>query len=126
MCTNHMGMRLIGVANKTPYLGGSWALPNDLKRKQVFRRCGLICFAYECLDLKIWRFLSPQTTDDRHVRTRGDYLYGSYYTASYVSCYSVLKMRVLHDHHFLSITMQIEILLYKKWRTLSLCLSQQY
>jgi hypothetical protein len=27
----HMGVRLIGVANKTPYLWRLWALPNDLK-----------------------------------------------------------------------------------------------
>jgi hypothetical protein len=31
MCIKHLGVRLKGVANKTPYLGRSWALPNDSK-----------------------------------------------------------------------------------------------
>jgi hypothetical protein len=35
MCIKHMGVRLIGVANNTPYLGRSWALPNDLKHNEA-------------------------------------------------------------------------------------------
>jgi hypothetical protein len=31
----HMGVRLIGVANKIPYLGRSWALPNDSKHNEA-------------------------------------------------------------------------------------------
>jgi hypothetical protein len=30
-----MGVRLIGVANKIPYLGRSWALPNDSKHNEA-------------------------------------------------------------------------------------------
>jgi hypothetical protein len=30
-----MGVRLIGVANKTPYLGRLWALPNDSKHNEA-------------------------------------------------------------------------------------------
>jgi hypothetical protein len=35
MRTKHMGVRLIGVANKTSYLGRPWALPNDSKRNEA-------------------------------------------------------------------------------------------
>jgi hypothetical protein len=63
----HMGVRLIGVANKLPYLGRSWALPNDSKHDEAgFRRFWLIRCAYEslrCLDLEIWRFLCWRQTD---------------------------------------------------------------
>jgi hypothetical protein len=70
MYTNHMGVQLIGVANKTAYLGRSWALLNDLR--QVFRWFRLIRCAYESL-----RCLGPRsrdlaifmlTTDDNQTR----------------------------------------------------------
>jgi hypothetical protein len=35
MRTKHMGVRLIGMANKTSYLGCPWALPNDLKHNEA-------------------------------------------------------------------------------------------
>jgi hypothetical protein len=35
MCTKHMGVQLIGVANKTLYLGRSWALPNNSKHNEA-------------------------------------------------------------------------------------------
>jgi hypothetical protein len=35
MRTKHMGVRLIGVANKISYLGRPWALPNDSKHNEA-------------------------------------------------------------------------------------------
>jgi hypothetical protein len=35
MCTKYIGVRLIGVANKTSYLGRLWALPNDSRNNEA-------------------------------------------------------------------------------------------
>jgi hypothetical protein len=35
MCKKHMGVRLIGVANETSYLGRPLVLPKDLKHNEA-------------------------------------------------------------------------------------------
>jgi hypothetical protein len=35
MCTKHMGVRLIGMANKISYLGRLWALSNDSRHNEA-------------------------------------------------------------------------------------------
>jgi hypothetical protein len=66
MCIKLMGVQLIGMANKTSYLGRLWALPNDSRHNEAGFRCfrwfRLIRCAYESLDLEIWRLLCWRQT----------------------------------------------------------------
>jgi hypothetical protein len=84
----YMGVRLIGVANKTRYLGRSWALPNDSKHNEV----DFLTIPTDSLYLRVAqmprsRDLAIFCADDRrrtdiqtdcvtpaaHARTRGKY-----------------------------------------------------
>jgi hypothetical protein len=75
-----VGVRLIGVANKTPYLVRSWALPNDSKYNEAD-------FSTDSLYLRVTQMPKSQdlaifvlTTDRQtdcftpavHARTRGN------------------------------------------------------
>ena len=71
MCIKHMGVQLIGVANKIPYLGRSWTLPNDSKHNEG----GFSTISTDSLYLRVaqvprYRDLAifVLTTDDRQNR----------------------------------------------------------
>jgi hypothetical protein len=72
MCPKHTGVRLIGVANKTSYLGRLWALPNDSKHNEA----GFLTISIDSLclrvaqvpiDLEIWRYLCRQMDNRRQI-----------------------------------------------------------
>jgi hypothetical protein len=73
MCTKHIGVRLIGVANKTSYLGRLWALPNDSRHKEA----GFSTISTDSLCLRVARM--PRSPDlaifvltDRQTDTQTD------------------------------------------------------
>jgi hypothetical protein len=57
-----MGVRLIDVANKIPFLGHSWALPNNSKHNEagfamISTDSLFLQVAQMPIDLEMWRFL---------------------------------------------------------------------
>jgi hypothetical protein len=55
MCIKHMGVRLIGLANKILYLGRSWALPNNSKHNEAGFSTDSLCIrVVEIRDLAIF------------------------------------------------------------------------
>jgi hypothetical protein len=81
-----MGVRLIGVANKIPYLGCSWALPNDSKHNEAGfstistdSLCLRVAQMPRSRDLAIFVLTTDRQTDcftpAAHARTRGNKAY---------------------------------------------------